>query len=440
VYERVLSTTEWGHMTRLVSLEPIIDDGWNRERLWSYLSRIAEFHGVLVGDIIKDVVWPESGWPRANWRQLRGFVVFGHIDGDGAVARQWVDVLQKLTGRRDLSRLTFLPAANIAHVGFAKKSGGARCIECVRESSTQPNGCFDQLLWSVNEYTVCFKHTVLLKDSCVVCGSQDLAVLRVASRIGCCGKCGVWMGGSAFRSEPLVEASRYALAISEATSDLVRMLDDSRLKRVSSPIIIEYVAKKIFNGNYSEMARRLNLDASTFSKMVKRRVIPQLGILLALSLVSGVELRGLLLGSLTSLHRCSFLVSEPFTHFDARRGISHPKLNKQLAARTLRNALRLRKAISLNEVARRVGTKALTLRRHFPELSKKITSRYREYLHARSEASFAQFHEDMRRKLEVWERAGVRPTFDGLTEDKGCNRAPRRLAAIRAALAASKLI
>jgi transcriptional regulator with XRE-family HTH domain/ribosomal protein L37AE/L43A len=427
-------------MTRLVSLEPIIGDSWNRERLWSYVSRIAEYHGVLVGDLIKDVIWPESGWPRANRRPLRGFVLFGHIDGDGSVARQWVDVLQKLTGRRDLARLTFLPAANIAHVEFAKKSGGARCIECVRESSTQPSGCFDQLVWSVNEYTACFQHHVSLSNSCVVCGSEDLALVRVASRIGCCGKCGVWMGGSAFRSEPLDEASRYALAISEATSDLVRMLDDPRLKKVNSPLLIEYLAKNIFNGNYSEMARRLNLDVGTLSKMVNNRSIPRLGILLALCLVSGVELRGLLLGSLTSLHRCSLIPSEPFRNVDARRDGSRRKLNKGLAARTLRNALRVRKAISLDEVARRVATSCPTLRRHFPDLCKKVTTRYRKYLNARSEAAYAQFYEGMQRKLEICERSGDRPTFDGLTEDKGCNRAPRRLAAIRAALAASKLI
>lgn len=374
-------------MTRLRGLEPIDVNLWTRERLWSYLLRLSEQHGLLVGDLVEDVIWPESGWPENKRRRLNGFRSFGYIDGAGQVAKEWVEVLQRLTGRTDLSRLTLLGAEGVARFEGLGRETGARCIECAREAVELGSECYEPLVWAFGNYTRCLVHNVVVADHCAACGSSDLAMVRKCARICCCGKCGKWMGGPEFQAEAGDEASRFEYAVCEGVRDLVSILDAPTLPRVDGTAVLEYAAKIAFDGNYAAMARCIGMPKNTLSVIVSRRTRPRFDALLALSIGTGVPLKHLLLGSVTGRRFRTARLQEPIEVPCVVDRERRPALDIVNAKKELRRALRRSRATSLSAVARGLDVSTRVLREHCRGLSDDVSRRYAEQSHAKSQAS-----------------------------------------------------
>jgi DNA-binding phage protein len=376
---------------KLQPLEPIVDASWGRERIWSYTQRLAEQHCVQVGDLVKEVIWPASGWPVKKMRRLCGVDGIGFLDGAGQVARDWVDVLEMLTGRKDLARLTFLPAFEVVRIEGAERYQGARCIQCVREMAEKLDYCYDPLSWALKDYTVCSRHNVLLADSCASCRTTDLAIVRATSRLGCCGKCGAWMGGTAFKAKPLMESSRYLIAISEAIRDMISILDDPRLAKVDGTKVLAHAAKISFEDNFAEMARSINMPKNTLSVQLSRGTKPRIETLAALSVTTGVPLKHLILGSTTGRRVSSNLIKAPIEK--ATQSVKAPRraaLDLAVAEVELRRILQGARTPSLTGVAEKLGTSARSLRQHFPELSREISSRCMNRRRAKSDARTEQ--------------------------------------------------
>ncbi|MFA8324547.1 TniQ family protein [Burkholderia ubonensis] len=372
---------------KLQSLEPIIDAPWGRERIWAYTQRLAEKHCISVGDLVKEVIWPASGWPAQKMRHLRGIDKIGFVDGAGQVAQNWVTVLEKLTGRNDLARLTFLPVANVVRVEGAQRYQGARCIECVREMANQLDCCYDPLSWSLKDYTVCVKHNVLLADQCASCGTTDLAIVRTGSRLGCCGKCCTWMGGVVFNAETPLDSSQYQIAISEAIHDLISIMDDLRLAKVSGTKVLEYVAKLSFDNNFAEMARTIGMPKNTLSVILSRGTKPRIGMLAALSATTGIPVKHMVFGSTTGHRVRSSLIKAPIEKpVQCVKAPRRAMLDLSLAGPELRRTLQGTQKPSLTAVSKKLGTSARSLRRLFPELSSAISGRYMSHQRAKSDA------------------------------------------------------
>lgn len=402
-------------MSRLRALKPIEIDRCTRERLWSYLVRLAEAHGLLVGDLIKGIIWPESGWADGKKRKLRGFEEFGHIDGAGRVAQEWVEVLQRLTGRKDLSRLTLLGASRVARFDGLLRNHGARCIECIREAVESRRPCYEQLSWAFTNSILCLKHSVLLVDHCQVCESDNLAIVRRDARICCCGSCGKWMGGPEFQSESETTTSRYNVAISEGVRDLLAILDDPKLQAVSGVAVLEYAAKIGFDGNFAAMARSIDMPKSTLSVILSQGTKPKFDTLLAVSMASGVPLKPLLLGSLTgrrlNVARFKKPVEVP-TVLRERR----PQLDIKAAQSELRAALRRDRAMSLAAVAGRLNVSPRVLSEHCRELCDEVVARYARHVHARSQARIAKNQKRLFAAFSTCVLAGEFPTVRRLSE------------------------
>lgn len=362
---------------KLQSIEPIIEPPWGRERLWSYVQRLAVHHCVLVGDLIKEVIWPASGWPENKMRRIIGFDGIGFLDGAGPIARDWVAILQMLTGRNDLARLTFLPAAEVLRLDGAGRYQGARCIECVREMAEQLDFCYDPLCWALIDYTVCTDHTVLLADACASCRTEDLAIVRATSRLGCCGKCGVWMGADVFKAEPLADSSRYQVAISEALRDIGGILDDPRLAQVDGRRILEYAAKLSFDNNFAEMARTIGMPKNTLSVQLSRGIKPRIQTAAALSVVTGVPVKHLIFGSITGRRASIKVLREPVEQpAPAGKKTRRATMDFDAVEAELRRSLRGVRTPSLRKVAEKLGVSTRSLYVQFPELAQQVSARF----------------------------------------------------------------
>lgn len=378
--------------------------------------RLAEWHSVTVGDLVEGVIWPASGWPERKKRPFRGFDKFGHLDGAGQVAREWVELLQKLTGRNDLRYLTLLSAAGVARFDGAGRNQGARCIECIREEVESGRPCYEQLCWALGDYKLCLKHIVLVAERCAVCGSEDLGIVRKTTRVGCCGKCGAWMGGPAFHSAPSSGATRYRLAVSAAVSDLLAMLNDPKLASVDGTAVFEYAAKIAFEGNYAEMARCIDMPKSTLSEMLSRRTKPRFDKLLALSVTSGVPIKRLLFGSLTGRRVSVSQLRKPIEVSTKTLRKRRPQLDVAAAEAELRKALRRVRAISLTAVAERLGTSRRVLHTHARELSNQVVRRFSQQRRERSEARYESACKRIMRGVSICVLDGEFPTVRRISE------------------------
>ncbi|SAK91361.1 hypothetical protein AWB78_04915 [Caballeronia calidae] len=340
---------------RLHAIEAIDNAPWGRESLFSVAQRTAEYHSVLLGDMIREVIWPASGWPENNRKPLAGFGILGFVAGAGQTASNWVSVLEKLTGRTDLARFTFLPLANVMRLEGVLRHRGARCVECVREMIDKGRPCYDPLIWTLTEYEICTRHYVRQTETCASCGTEDIAIARPASRVGCCGKCGVWMGSDAFQADTVTESSRYQLATSEALRDMVSLLDDRRIASVDGTEILKYAAKHCFDGNFAEMARAIGMPKNTLSVQLSRRTKPLIDTVATLSVVTGVPVKHLVFGSLSGRRFSRNLLTEPVERpAPDGENTRRSAMDFDAVEAELRRLLRGRRTPSLTEVSERL--------------------------------------------------------------------------------------
>jgi transcriptional regulator with XRE-family HTH domain len=377
-------------MNKLFNLNPIAQARWNRESLRSYTGRLAEFHCVGVGDLINEVIWPDVCTHTVAARRADGCRVFKLVDGAGQTASDWVASLARLTGRDDLGRLTVLPAGGALRFDGSCRHTGARCIECLREAADANRPTYEPLCWSLSDYTVCIKHQVLLTCTCVMCGAQGDSLMRANARVGCCGKCGAWIGGERFESLACIEDSRYAIAASETISDLVGCLDEPVLSRVDGAALYEYAAKIAFDGNYAEMARTIGIAKSTLSTILAKRTRPDVRHAVALSLATGVPIKRLLLGSETKRRVSSIHLRESVRPPKKTKRARRAPVDKVTVEKKLRHALHWKKAASLTAISNELNSSPRVLKTHCPDLCKAIVKRYLAQKRLDAETSHAQ--------------------------------------------------
>ncbi|MFM0137770.1 TniQ family protein [Caballeronia grimmiae] len=359
---------------KLYPLEPVVDGPWMRQGLWSYIAGLAEHHCVIVGDLIKEAIWPASGWPENKRRVIRGYDSIGFLEGAGQVAQDWVDVLQKLTGRNDLARLTFLSAATAFRLEGAARSRGARCIECLREMEYELDSCFDPLVWSLADYGICARHKTLQTDVCAQCKTTDLGIVRATSRIGCCGRCGVWMGSDVFKSESAGGSSRYGISISEALFDVVKLLDDRRLASVDGTRVMEYAGRIAFGSNFAEMAASIGMPKNTLSIQLSRRTKPRLHTVATLAVVTGIPVKHLLFGSINGRRVVSKVLNEPLERpSQAAQKTRRPTMDFNVVEAELRKSLNRVRTPPLSRIAEKVGVSTRSLYMQFPELTQQVS-------------------------------------------------------------------
>ena len=377
-------------MNRLFKLNPIAQARWNRESLRSYTCRLAEFHCVGVGDLINEVIWPDVCTHAVAARRADGFRVFQLVDGAGQPASDWVTSLVRLTGRDDLVRLTVLPAARALRFDGSCRHTGARCIECLREAANANCPTYEPLCWSLSDYTVCVKHQVFLTRTCAACGAQSDSLMCANARVGCCGKCGTWMGAERFESLACIGDSRYAIAASETISDLVGCLDEPLLSRVDGAALYEYAAKIAFDGNYAEMARTIGIAKSTLSTILSKRTRPDVRHAVTLSLATGIPIKRLLLGSETKRRVSSVHLRESVSPPKKAKQVRRAPVDTATIEKKLRHALHWKKAASLTAISDELNSSPRVLKTHCPDLCKAIVERYSAQQRLDAQTSHAQ--------------------------------------------------
>jgi hypothetical protein len=163
------------------------------ECLTSYLSRLAQAHHVLPKELIYRELQPHL--PNGYRKGLRGSQIYScatTLNGSGVMAKDWVDALEFLTHRSDLTFLTMLPWKKVFPIQGLLRFKRAWCPSCYEECRVNNGILYDPLLWSING-TICLNHSRALITDCLHCG-KSLPHLDRRYRSGYCSKCNGWLG------------------------------------------------------------------------------------------------------------------------------------------------------------------------------------------------------------------------------------------------------
>jgi hypothetical protein len=187
--------------SRLYSLKPEGIETPLVESLTGYIARLAEAHSVTTGNLVVREVLPKVRRTRGVFAgqlptiQRKAWIFLGtHIlNGLCECPREWVNVVEDLTGHSDLKMLTALPWTGLlSHVGLLRTCL-AWCPYCLEDQRANGSVIHEPLLWTLRSVSVCPFHSRPLVERCLDCG-RWLYVFSAKSRPGYCSRCGKWLG------------------------------------------------------------------------------------------------------------------------------------------------------------------------------------------------------------------------------------------------------
>jgi TniQ len=115
------------------------------------------------------------------------------INGIGKIAREWLELIETLTLRRDLRFLTLTTLSNVLCHWKLLRTFQAWCPECYEEMYQTKQIIYRPLIWTIAAVDICARHRRRLVDQCPHCHRQLLMLTR-REEFGYCSRCGYWMG------------------------------------------------------------------------------------------------------------------------------------------------------------------------------------------------------------------------------------------------------
>lgn len=186
--------------SRLYAFEPLGVGTPYVESLTSYMARLAEAHSVPLRTLVKQELLPllkrdYLSNPFGNSLDAFWVEAARALNGIGMLARDWAQVLERLTLRTDLQFLTLLPWTVVLTQQRLLRLNRAWCPDCFLEWQAMEQTIYEPLLWNVNTVSVCPRHQRALLERCPYPDCHTtLPVLASYFRPGYCSKCSRWLG------------------------------------------------------------------------------------------------------------------------------------------------------------------------------------------------------------------------------------------------------
>ena len=149
--------------SRLYALEPLGMGTSNVESLTSYVTRLAEAHGVSLRTLVIQELLPllkrdYLSNPFGNTLSSFWKEAARALNGTGTLAQEWAQTLERLTLRTNLRFLTLLPWATVLTQQRLLRCTRAWCPDCFMEWQATGIPIYEPLLWNVNAVSVCPRH------------------------------------------------------------------------------------------------------------------------------------------------------------------------------------------------------------------------------------------------------------------------------------------
>lgn len=378
--------------SRLYRLEPIGIGTPYVESLTSYIARLAEAHCVTPKSLIMEEIMPIQSHTgqRVNYYSRLSKLWDNNaisLNGVTSAARQWVERLQALTTCENLRFLTMLTWANVIGLNKLLRYRKAWCPLCYEAWRQTHHVVYEPLLWALVSVTTCLKHRQPLVTSCPRC-QMSSPFLTQAMRLGYCSHCGLWLGNAlSLQAVGIISKNMEELNHGYWTTEVVgellagaSHLPEPPGKEQIATMVSLYI-RHYAKGNMSALARLVKLNVQTLAKYVRGTDVPYFDSLLHIcSVLSITPLEFLTAKALPNQWMPQFIVDNlPLVSRGRRKSVSADDVQRIRQALEAVLSEERDPPSSLKEVADSIGYSTETMYRYCPDLSRRISARYRPH-------------------------------------------------------------
>ena len=375
--------------SHLYPLQPLLLGTVFTESFTSYITRLAAIHQVPTGILLAQELAPKiNRYPGPNPDSLPQ--IFFHIffnqtgawNGTGTMALEPLLILQKLTGQPTLKYLTFIPWKKVLPTRNLLRKYKAWCPLCYSQWSNNGVPLYEPLIWSISTVKICPIHQYPLMNYCPNCG-KNVYFLAWNTKNGFCCRCRHWLGTAcstlelqSYNIQDLEWHNFVAQQVGELISQAPYLIEPPNRELVAQAInkCINIVTK----GNAKAFAEQMYLSRTVPRDWRLGNALPQLSKLLRVCYRLSISLIDIYLGNLN--------IDCPIILKDLPLSEQYSKTNRPFDADKVRQFLELHKESfppqSLKQLAFKIGYDPADLYRHFPDLCRQISARYK--LHNKS--------------------------------------------------------
>lgn len=270
----------------LYGLEPIGIGTPQVECVTSYITRLAAAHRLETGVLLRKVLIPTLNKP-SLWKNNRANVgsllsEANALNGVGNQASEWVELLERMTGRTDLQALTLLSWANVLPAKDLLRQTRAWCPACYASWREQRHAMYDLLLWTFRIVESCPLHQQRLHGRCPAPECQrPIPWLERRTRPGYCPYCYEWLGmpvpappGGGHLAAP--EDEPWQAWVGQVVGELLSMNRALPVMPSRDHLTASLVSciEQVTYGNRSAFARRIGVDKANVREWWHRHSIP----------------------------------------------------------------------------------------------------------------------------------------------------------------------
>ncbi|PSN16324.1 hypothetical protein C7293_03210 [filamentous cyanobacterium CCT1] len=410
-------------VSRLYSIQPIDCGLENVESLTSYISRLAVAHcvpaGLLMTKEITPLIKPKynfAGEPQGG-RLGRTFAnETSALNGYGSWATEVVNVIEKLTCRTNISKLTFLNWRKVLSNRKLLKQNRAWYPLCFSELLDESKVLYEPLNWSIEILQLCSTHRTPLSNICPHCEKEN-SPLAWYSRPGFCSKCRGWLGIDAYRSKfPnlrfKVVKDEEQLHCIECVRDLLCLSPDSFYDdvRVSIASHLNHFSKDISRDKYLCLAQVLDVSVQAVREWCKGKSTPTLASMIKICYKFKIDFSTLFepIYGVAVNENCEL---EKNHQDSSKKLVSRRSIEKQtLIKLALEAALLENPPKSLNSVANKSGMHPKTMRFYERSLCKQVSNNYARFRTQKKDERIEGLLQEMKKIAQSLYSKGIIPT------------------------------
>ncbi|KNB74195.1 TniQ family protein [Brevibacillus reuszeri] len=411
-----ISIPETPNRSRLFHLCPMGLGTELTESLTGFICRLAEAHCIETGTfVIKELV-PVMGkdyFSRIVNRGGKGYSDCAvSMNGFGKIAKECVEAIQMLTKRGDLAPLTMLPWSTLLPDRGVLRLNRAWCQECYEEWKSKDHPIYDPLIWMISGSTVCLRHHTPLQTTCnnPSCGKR-LPILNRYTRPGYCSFCHQWLGTSSHTR------SKYHkhVVINDEHLQKTKLLGElisygpyflARTGKYDFNSGINGLINNISHGSVSTFARLAGLPKVTVWDWYRGKNKASLDGLLKICLTLGITLIQLI-----KEEHMEVFIDKPkqLYTFKMNRRLSRP-FDQDTVRIQLEEILSSSNTYSMLSVSRKIKYDRRQLYKHFPELCRKISAKYKVLIKQRKHLRFRLVKGQIRQATVLCLQLGINPS------------------------------
>ena len=418
-----LTVPAYSPHSRLHAIEPLGVNTPYVESLTSYMARLAEAHSVSLRTLVKQELLPllkrdYLSNPFGNSLDAFWIEAARALNGIGMLARDWAQVLERLTLRSDLQFLTLLPWTTVLTQQRLLRLTRAWCPDCFIEWQASGQPIYEPLLWHVNTVSVCPRHQRTLLERCPNPDCHaTLPVLASFLRPGYCSKCSRWLGVVTQSSNLSQKSDLWhwqvwvAERVGELLSHNMRLTTTPHLKNI--PNLVIAAREQVADGSMQNLEKRLQLSRRTVNAWRSGKQIPQMESLLRLCYCCGVSLYDVFALQSGTLNLGKLKIrSLPDIPNPTRNRRHRIPMNLVYIRQSLESVLAQEEQPppSMRTVAKRLNHSPRELREHFPELNRAICGRRKDYYKVHHEQRILQLKDEIRQAILKIHSQGLHPS------------------------------